>query len=213
MAPQMGGEGFGARLRALRLAKGLSQVELARLIRRHPTAIGPYERDEYAPPRDVVDRIAEILDTTPEYLWFGRSPRRPTLAVVGVIGRGGSAAPSEVPLPARSVRVDAIAGWLVTDDSNAPSYRSGQLVLVAREPTPTAELIGQFVLARLADGRELLRLLLPGVDESRPLLCLASGTGAIAAELAEVRAVLGVLHAGATTGQHPDDAIEFYTDS
>ena len=45
---------FGARLRSLRLAKELSQVELARLIGRHQTVIGPYERDEYEPPRDIV---------------------------------------------------------------------------------------------------------------------------------------------------------------
>ena len=53
-----GASTFGRRLRALRLAQEMSQVELARRIGRHQTAIGPYERDEYEPPRDVVEKLA-----------------------------------------------------------------------------------------------------------------------------------------------------------
>ncbi|MCB1834358.1 MAG: helix-turn-helix transcriptional regulator, partial [Geminicoccaceae bacterium] len=59
---------FGNRLRTLRLAMDMSQAELARLIGRHQTAIGPYERDEYMPARDIVAKLADILGTTPEYL-------------------------------------------------------------------------------------------------------------------------------------------------
>ncbi len=50
----------------------MSQVELARRVGRHQTTIGPYERDEYTPSRDIVERLASVLDTTPEYLLFGR---------------------------------------------------------------------------------------------------------------------------------------------
>ena len=80
---------FGRRLRALRVTLGMSQVELARRIGRHQTAIGPYERDEYEPPRDVVEKLALVLETSPEYLYFGRSPLQIALPVVGRIGRAG----------------------------------------------------------------------------------------------------------------------------
>ena len=77
---------FGGRLRALRVARDMSQVELARSIGRHQTAIGPYERDEYMPARDVVEKLASILETSPEYLLFGRSPHRAQLPVIGRMG-------------------------------------------------------------------------------------------------------------------------------
>ena len=72
----LSGSTFGRRLRALRLAQDMSQVELARRIGRHQTAIGPYERDEYEPPRDVVEKLALVLETSPEYLYFGRNPQQ-----------------------------------------------------------------------------------------------------------------------------------------
>ena len=71
---------FGRRLRALRLTHGMSQVELAQRVGRHQTAIGPYERDEYEPPREVVEKLAAALDTTPEYLYFGRNPQQTALS-------------------------------------------------------------------------------------------------------------------------------------
>lgn len=189
---------FGSRLRALRTAKGLSQVELARLIRRHPTAIGPYERDEYAPPRELVDRIAHLLDTTPEYLWFGRSPRRPGLMVGGRLGPGGAARPLETLQPPRLVRIDRMQAWIVEDDANAPIYTAGQLVLVAAEPVEPGEALGRDALVRLADGRELLRRVLPGPQPDAMLLALAHGGAAMLAPVLEARLVLGVLNAAAT---------------
>ena len=82
----LSGSTFGRRLRALRLAQDMSQVELARRIGRHQTAIGPYERDEYEPPRDVVEKLALVLETSPEYLYFGRNPSQIALPVVGQSG-------------------------------------------------------------------------------------------------------------------------------
>jgi transcriptional regulator with XRE-family HTH domain len=199
------GDSFGTRLRALRSAKGLSQVELARLIRRHPTTIGPYERDEYAPPREVIDRIADLLDTTPEYLWFGRSPDRPALTAAGRIGAGGIGLPLAMPLPPFSLRVERLQAWLIEDDSNAPSYRAGQLVLVAAEPVEPAETAGRDALVRLGDGRELLRRVLPGPRPETMLLCLAGGGGAMLATVAEARPVLGVLEAAAAGPAQSDE--------
>jgi transcriptional regulator with XRE-family HTH domain len=201
----MRGDSFGSRLRALRSAKGLSQVELARLIHRHPTAIGPYERDEYAPPREVIDRIADLLDTTPEYLWFGRSPKRPVLVAAGRIGPGGAGLSLEGQRPPLAVRVDRMQAWTVTDDANAPVYRQGQLVLVAADPADLAVLSGRDALVRLGDGRELLRRVLPGPALDVVLLCLAGGGGAMLAAVAEARPVLGVLEPGAVAEEQAEE--------
>jgi transcriptional regulator with XRE-family HTH domain len=158
---------FGARLRDLRLSREMSQIELARRIGRHQTAIGPYERDEYAPPRDIVERLADALGTTPEFLAFGREQGRVSLPLLGRIGPGGLLARDEggtTDPPLRLV-AERLVGVLIADDGMAPVLRAGQIALVPggadQEPGP---LLGQDVLAGLADGRILLRRLLPGTD-------------------------------------------------
>ena len=108
----------------------MSQVELARRIGRHQTAIGPYERDEYEPPRDVVEKLALVLETSPEYLYFGRSPLQIALPVVGRIGRAGLLeAAAEPTLELVQLRDQQLRGYRVRDDSMAPVFRPGQLAL------------------------------------------------------------------------------------
>ena len=122
---------FGRRLRALRLAQEMSQVELAGRIGRHQTAIGPYERDEYEPPRDVVEKLAAVLDTSPEYLYFGRSPQRATLHVAGRLGAAGMLEPqADGSLEMLSLRDQQLRGYRVQDDTMAPVFRPGQIALV-----------------------------------------------------------------------------------
>ena len=165
----LSGSTFGRRLRALRLAQDMSQVELARRIGRHQTAIGPYERDEYEPPRDVVEKLALILETSPEYLYFGRNPSQIALPVVGRIGRAGMLeATSEATLELLRMRDQQLRGYWVVDDSMAPVFRPRQIVLalVAADDAP-ATLLGRDALVELVDGRTLLRRLLPSADPAR----------------------------------------------
>lgn len=54
---------FGERIRALRLAKGMTLREFARLLEVSPTYVSQIEQDKYAPPAEErVLRMAEILD-------------------------------------------------------------------------------------------------------------------------------------------------------
>jgi len=147
----------------------LSQVELARAIGRHQTAIGPYERDDYAPSPEIVERVAATLGTSPEFLLFGRSPNRRTLVVAGAIGAAGLVDKSIPELEEPVLLGDEqILAYRLDDDSMAPVYRRSQLVLVARLPIEEVEtLVGRDVLAQLRDGRIMLRRLFPGVDSSR----------------------------------------------
>jgi transcriptional regulator with XRE-family HTH domain len=160
---------FGRRLRALRLGHGMSQVELAQRIGRHQTAIGPYERDEYEPPRDVVEKLAATLDTSPEYLYFGRNPRQTGLTVVGRLGRAALLeAEAEPAVELLQLRDEQLRGYRLLDDSMAPVFRAGQVVLTpAMAGLEPGRLLGRDVLAELADGRTLLRRLLPAADPAR----------------------------------------------
>lgn len=191
-------QGFGARLRALRLARSLSQGELARRIGRHQTSIGPYERGEYAPPREVLERLAQALETTPEYLLFGRDPRRITLPVVGRTGPGGLIA--DVPPTTPPVRLadEGLSVLLVTDDSMAPRLCAGQLALVRSPPLPASECLGRDALVELADGRRLLRQLLPAAEPACFDLALASGAILRSVTVARAQPVVGVLWREAT---------------
>jgi putative transcriptional regulator len=194
---------FGARLRGLRLAKGLSQVDLARLIGRHQTVVGPYERDEYEPPRDIVEKLARVLETSPEYLYFGRSPLRSTIALAGRLGalcllEGPAADEAGAQL---TLKDDQLLGFRVGDDSMAPVFRPGQVALVgALEGPAAAGLLGRDVLAELADGRVLLRRLLPSADPGRHDLAAYNAPTLVGAAVQGARPVLGALWPEACVG-------------
>lgn len=185
---------FGARLRSLRQAMGLSQVDLARLVGRHQTVIGPYERDEYEPPRDIVEKLARILQTSPEYLYFGRTPLRSTIALAGRLGPIGLLeAHGEGFEALLTLCDDQLTGFSVTDDSMAPVFRPGQIVLVgASDPEPSGQL-GRDALVELADGRVLLRRLAPNAEANRYDLAAYNAPTLAGAAVVAARAVLGAL--------------------
>ncbi len=190
---------FGTRLRSLRLAVGLSQVELAQAIGRHQTAIGPYERDEYVPPRDVIERMAHILDTTAEYLFFGRNPQRSTISVAGIIADGGILNAFEgdhagsQPAQPLVLREDQLIGYRVEDDLMAPVFRQGQVVLVAASAVDLAGQLGRDCLAQLHDGRTMLRRLMPAALSDRYDLLTYDGAALHDIEVVSVRPVWGTL--------------------
>lgn len=187
-----GRSSFGTRLRALRLARGLSQVELARLIGRHQTVIGPYERDEYEPPREVVERLAALLDTSAEYLYFGRSPRRTLLSVAGRVGPGGLVDGEEAAFV--ELREAHLLGYRVLDDSMSPVFRPGQLVMAAASPSDAPHRhLGQDVLAELADKRVLLRRLMPAASPTLVDLVAYNAPTLPSVSVISVRAIVGVL--------------------
>ncbi|MEZ5826748.1 MAG: helix-turn-helix transcriptional regulator [Geminicoccaceae bacterium] len=198
--PGMGS--FGNRLRSLRLAKDMSQAELARLIGRHQTAIGPYERDEYMPARDIVAKLADILETSPEYLTFGRSPHRMELQVAGTIepgamvneGIGGRKA------SLLNLREGQMVLFEVLDNSMAPMFPQGHMIVASIVPDERPEdHLGRYALLSLQDGRTLLRRLLPSRDRDHFDLAALDGTIITGAAVASLRPVLGVLSPEAFT--------------
>lgn len=66
---------LGHRIRLLRESKGMSQSELADKIGVKWSAISKYERGLVENlPSHRIRKLADVLDTTPEYLLDGRSP-------------------------------------------------------------------------------------------------------------------------------------------
>jgi len=62
----------GARIRALREAKGISQRQLGRMIGLSLSVCSQWEAGRSMPSLSVIHRIAPALGTTAEYLWTGR---------------------------------------------------------------------------------------------------------------------------------------------
>ena len=53
---------FGQRLKKLRLSKGLSQYELGNQVGMQHSMIGSYERDEFCPTLESINKLGSILD-------------------------------------------------------------------------------------------------------------------------------------------------------
>lgn len=188
---------FGQRLRALRVGLELTQAELARRIGRHQTAIGPYERDEYTPTRDVVEKLAAALETSPEYLQFGRTPYRSSLPQLGRLGAAGQLVASARAGPL-ALADDRLVALILDDDAMLPVFRPGQTVLVARTATTGLEvLVGRHVLAELPDGRQFLRRLMPAAEAADYMLTAYNAPPLGPVRPVAARLVLGQLEAEA----------------
>lgn len=189
------GSTFGRRLRALRVTLGMSQVELARRIGRHQTAIGPYERDEYEPARDVVEKLALVLETSPEYLYFGRSPQETALPILGRFSQAGILEPDlEGIIELVSLRDGQLRAYRILDDSMAPAFRPGQLALVLAAALEGIDgLLGRDALVDLADGRSMLRRLMPSVEPTRFDLVAYNAPLLPSVAVRSARSIAGVL--------------------
>ena len=191
---------FGQRLRALRVGLALSQAELARRIGRHQTAIGPYERDDYMPSRDVVEKLAQALETSPEYLQYGRSPYRSSLPRLGRLDAAGHLQQADR-TPTLALAEERLVALTVDDDAMRPVFRFGQTVLLARTAIHSPDhLIGRHVVAELTCGRQFLRRLQPAIEPDNYLLEAYQGPSIGPLRPVAVRLVLGTLEAEAMLG-------------
>lgn len=68
-----GSDSFAHRLRTLRKTRDLSQTQLGQKAGLHYTHIGRFERGTSRPGGDTLQRLADALDTTSDYLLQGAS--------------------------------------------------------------------------------------------------------------------------------------------
>ena len=64
-------EGFGARIKELRQAKGLTQKQLGKKIGVHYLNVGRYEQDKVNPSVPALMRLARALNVTLDFLVYG----------------------------------------------------------------------------------------------------------------------------------------------
>jgi transcriptional regulator with XRE-family HTH domain len=67
-------EELGDRVMRLRMERGISQRQFAKLVGTSPGLISFIERNRNKPNFQIVGRMAKILDTTADYLIFGEEP-------------------------------------------------------------------------------------------------------------------------------------------
>lgn len=63
---------MGKRIAYSRLRREMTQLALAKSLDKSRATIVQYEQDNIMPPIDVVERMAKILHTSPEFIAFGR---------------------------------------------------------------------------------------------------------------------------------------------
>ncbi|SPF51211.1 XRE family transcriptional regulator (fragment) [Candidatus Desulfosporosinus infrequens] len=68
--------GMGSRIRVLRLERGLTQDQMAYKLDMNRANFSHYERDTSSPPCEVLVKIADILNTTTDFL-LGRTDTNP----------------------------------------------------------------------------------------------------------------------------------------
>ncbi|MBQ6997909.1 MAG: helix-turn-helix transcriptional regulator [Oscillospiraceae bacterium] len=64
---------LGARIAALRRAAGISQSELAKMLKISPSAVGMYEQGRREPALDVLAEMANIFGVTIDFLVTGKA--------------------------------------------------------------------------------------------------------------------------------------------
>lgn len=64
---------LGARIAALRRAKGMSQSELAKQLQISPSAVGMYEQGRREPAAEVLVRLSQLFEVSVDYLLTGQA--------------------------------------------------------------------------------------------------------------------------------------------
>lgn len=73
-------ESYGERLRRLRLERGLTQLEVAKLVGkdyRGPNAVSLWESDRGHPKYGDLEKVADTLSCTIDYLITGKNRKKP----------------------------------------------------------------------------------------------------------------------------------------
>ena len=141
---------FSERLKALRKEKGFSQGALSALLGVTQQAVGKWETGRSTPDPKTVARLAELLDTTTDYLLGVGQPQtqqfggpvgsyaESPVPVVGTVRAGYGALAFEEDYGVEMAPVkdpDNYFYLIVKGDSMEPRIHDGDYALVRRQPT------------------------------------------------------------------------------
>lgn len=161
-------DSFGQRLRRIRNLKGLTQEQLADQLSLTELQIGRWERDEALPKSKNLSRLSEFFQVPEIWLSYGGERGPATVPVLGHVGAGAVVIPiegdilEEIELPF-SAPPDTRA-LKVRGDSMRPEISDGDFVVYRSIPEDPHVLVGKLVIAKLEDGRVLVKRLRRGKD-------------------------------------------------
>lgn len=161
----------GGRLRGLRRQRGWNQQELADRLRCDRSMVSKYETGEHVMTPDIVERAAALFDVRPGFIQFGEGPPPAEPTGIAVIGKVGASAEGDFAddyaLGAGGEYIEPLSAadhiaLTVEGDSMVPRFRPGERVIFGPRYDDPSPLVGQEVMARLKDGRKLLKVLRRG---------------------------------------------------
>ena len=198
---------FGERLRARYEAMGYNQERFAEKVGVTPGAVSQWVNGSSNLTMQRLIRIAEVLRVQVDWLLRGDGDIA-TIAIpyIGIVSLGGQlnrfADGKPRTIKGFPVMVDAPAVAIrVQDESMAPAYRAGDVLLVPVEMACPNTCLGKDTIVQLkgGDGRELLRRVMPGTRPGFYSL-VSYGSGSIEAEIEGGRPVLARALAGSIPG-------------
>lgn len=190
-------DGIGERiLQRLRELK-LRQSDLARAAGVSASAVTQWVKEDTTPETENVDKLSQILNVSADWLLNGAEAEASVeVALIGALSLGGRYRPFNEQ-EQRKVRNIPVAvscpsvAVKVEDDTMAPVYRRGDLLLLEYIGSDPNDCLGHDALVTLAGdaGRELLRRVMPGTHEGMFSLEAYNGS-AVEAEIVTARRVL-----------------------
>lgn len=160
---------FCETLKACRKGKRISQAELAAQLGVSQQAVGKWESGKSSPDPDTVARIAELLNTTADYLLGLAAPAHRSAAenrffgsyaeslipVIGTVKAGYGALAFEEDYGQEYARVKDPANYfylVVRGDSMEPRIQDGDLALVHRQDTLESGDLGVLIYGEEGEG-------------------------------------------------------------
>ena len=182
---------FGARMKAARVAAGMTQQQMAKALGVSQQSITAYERGDSAPRTHMLEKLASILGISSQFLLAGaaiRSTLEKDRDPQAMDGRVSVRLTIKMSAEASWITSDAVASSgtvefhsnygpayaiRVTGDALHPRVRSGEFIIV--EPGAALE-IGDEVLVSLHNGTSMIRELLWRRDGQTALMGVVDGS-------------------------------------
>jgi hypothetical protein len=148
-------------------AKFPSAMQAARAMKMPYTTYVGYEKGLRSVDLAVAERLGRFFRVDPVWLLTGRgqiSRHSDGIPVMGKVGAGAAVEPvmdtdyadsiDRMDLPDR----EHLAILIVTGDSQLPRYRDGEAILYDTRPLLPEEVVNQYAICDMADGRRLIKI-------------------------------------------------------
>lgn len=167
------------RIKAARKAKGITQVQLARVLGTRQSTISSWEKGVAEPKRQALKALSSLLEISVARLEFGEDPEswdgppieKKLIQVVGYVGAGGAINPiddhamgnglEEVEAPPQSP--PGTVAVIVRGDSMIPMLYDGMLVFFSSRLKNVSDYINMPpIVVHLEDGRKAIKSITNG---------------------------------------------------